>query len=311
MFRALGRRGLSKRSSTEDLWLTVLFGVGSVYYYCSVVGEVWFTAHVVAVTTVIGFAWSAVDARAPGRAGLLVGLALASRPNPGFGFMSLLFVWEAVRTTGALTVVAGRRRFVLNRALRLKLAGFGASLAAVVMVLLVHNMARFAQPFEFGHRYLNVQWQERIQRFGLFNYHFLSRNLAAALILLPRVLSKWPFVKISQHGMSLFVTSPTLGYTVVPAERSRLAMPLWLTVLGVALPPLLYQNSGYVQFGYRFSLDYMVFLVMILAVGNRPLSRLFKTLVVVSIPINLFLAIIFDRYMDFSYDDSFFPHGFN
>ena len=26
-------------------------------------------------------------------------------------------------------------------------------------------------------------------RFGLFNYHFLSRNLAAALILLPRLMT--------------------------------------------------------------------------------------------------------------------------
>ena len=34
----------------DDLWLTALFGVGSVYYFCSVVGQVWFTAQIVAVT---------------------------------------------------------------------------------------------------------------------------------------------------------------------------------------------------------------------------------------------------------------------
>ena len=111
--------------------------------------------------------------------------------------------------------------------------------------------------------------------------------------------------------MSLLLTSPSLVYTVLPKERSRLTVPLWLTVLATALPSLLYQNSGYVQLGYRFSLDYMVFLVMLLAVGNRPLSRLWKGLIVASIAVNLFLAIIFDRYMAFTYDDSFFPHGFN
>jgi peptidoglycan/LPS O-acetylase OafA/YrhL len=97
----------------------------------------------------------------------------------------------------------------------------------------------------------------------------------------------------------------------MPAERSRLAIPLWLTVAAAALPSLLYQSSGYIQFGYRYSLDYMVFLMMILAVGNRPLSRVFKGLVVVAFAINLFLAITFDRYMEFSYDDAFFPHGAN
>jgi hypothetical protein len=310
LLRTLRRRGLSRRSVSDDLWLTVMFGVGSVYFYCAVVGEVWFTAHVVAVTTTIAFAWAALDAARPGLAGLFVGLGLATRP-PGLGFMAVLFLWEAVRTSGVLVTIDEKRRLRPNRALFAKLVRFSVPLAAVLIALFIHNWARFAYPFEFGHRYLNVQWQERIQRFGLFNYHFLSRNLAAALVLLPRILGRWPYVKIGQHGMSLFLTTPALAYAVAPKERSRLAMPLWLTVLATALPSLLYQNSGYVQLGYRFSLDYMVFLMMILAVGNRPLSRLWKSLIVVSIPINLFLAIVFDRYMEFSYDDSFFPHGFN
>jgi hypothetical protein len=313
LLRSLVRRGLSRRSPGDDLWLTLMFGVGSVYFYCSVVGQVWFTAHVVAVTTVIGFAWAAVGARRPALAGLFVGLGLGTRP-PGLGFMAVLFLWEAIHSSRALTRTegsGGKLRFRPNRELLLKLARFAAPLSAILVVLMLHNWVRFQNPFEFGHRYLNVQWQERIQRFGLLNYHFLSRNLAAALVLLPRILTKWPYVRISQHGMSMLVTSPALVYTVMPAERSRLAVPLWLTVLFTALPSLLYQNSGYVQVGYRFSLDYLVFLMMLLAVGNRPLSRLWKSLIVISIPINLFLAIIFDRYGEFTYDDSFFPHGFN
>ena len=35
-------------------------------------------------------------------------------------------------------------------------------------------------------------------------------------------------------------------------------------------PSLFYMNSGWVQFGYRFSLDYMVFLIVLLAIGGRP-----------------------------------------
>jgi hypothetical protein len=184
-------------------------------------------------------------------------------------------------------------------------------LAVVGAILAWHNYARFGNPFEFGHRFLNVQWQDRIARFGLFNYHFLSRNLAAALVLLPRIMTRAPFVKISHHGMSLLVTSPNLAYTVMPQERNHLTKPLWLTIAAVAIPSLLYQNSGYIQFGYRFSLDYMVYFVVLLAIGNRRFTRLFKALVVVAFAVNLFLAITFDRYMEFSYDDTFFPHGNN
>jgi len=309
LLRDLARRGLSRRRTSDDLWLTLMFGVGSVYYFCSVVGQVWFTAHIITVSASIGFAWAALDARRPALAGLFVGLALACRP-PGL-FMSVFFLCEAAVVTQAWRRENRVRRLRMNRALWIKLAWFGLPLAVIQAVIYVHNWARFDDPLEFGHRYLNIQWQDRIAHFGLFNYHFLSRNLAAALVLLPRILTRYPFIKISQHGMSLLVTSPGLAYTVLPAARNRLTVPLWLTVLATALPSLLYNNSGYVQLGYRFSLDYMVFLMMILAVGGRPLSRRFKALVVISIPINLFLAVIFDRNMEFTYDDSFFPHGFN
>jgi hypothetical protein len=308
LFLLLGsmrRRGLSKRTVVDDLWLTVLLGVGSVYYYCAVIGQVWFTALIVAVTLAIGYVWASLGAERPALAGLFVGLGFATRPP---WLVVPLFLWEAVRVSGgwaALRTSAGWR------ALAPRLTRFAAPIAVVGVTLAWHNWARFQNPFEFGHKFLNIGWQERIGRFGLFNYHFLSRNLAAALVLLPRIMLHAPFVKISHHGMSLLVTSPNLAYTVMPQERTHLTKPLWLTIAAVAIPSLLYQNSGYIQFGYRFSLDYMVYFVVLLAIGNRPFTRTFKGLIVVAFAINLFLAIVFDRYMEFGYDDSFFPNGNN
>ena len=82
-------------------------------------------------------------------------------------------------------------------------------------------------------------------------------------------------------------------------------------MLAVALPSLLYQNSGFVQFGYRFSLDYMVLLIMLLAVGNARLSAAWKALVIFAVGVNLFGAVTFDRSPQFSYSDTYFPHGEN
>jgi hypothetical protein len=305
LLRDLRRRGYSQREVTDDLWLTALFGVGSVYFYCAVLGQVWYTAHVIGVTCVLVYAWASLEAARPMLAGLCVGLGFATRTP--LGFMFPFFVWEALRTTGAVERWRSSRR--LPPDLLGKLIRFALPAACVLALLLWHNHARFERATEFGHKFLNIAWQERIQRWGLFNYHFLSRNLAAALILLPRILASYPFVKVSQHGLSLLVTSPNLAYLAVPARKSPLRWALWLTVISTALPALLYQNSGYIQFGYRFSLDYMVFFVMLLAIEGRPLSWLWKTLVVIAAGINLFGAITFDRYLDFSYDDSFFPHG--
>jgi hypothetical protein len=305
LLRDLAKRGHSQRTPRDDLWLTLLFGVGSVYFYSAVVGQVWYTAHVIGVTCAIGYAWACLDASRPMLAGLCLGLGFATRTP--MAFMFPLFVWEAVRVSGGWKAIAAARRLPVG--LFPKLLRFAGPAAAVVAALFIHNYARFSRFSEFGHSYLNIAWAERIQRWGLFNYHFLSRNLAAALVLAPRILAQYPWVKVSQHGMSLLLTSPNLGYLAVPEKKSPLSTGLWLTVLATAIPSLLYQNSGYVQFGYRFSLDYMVFLVMLLAAGGRPLSRLFKALLIVSIGINLFGAITFDRFLQFSYDDTFFPNG--
>jgi glucan phosphoethanolaminetransferase (alkaline phosphatase superfamily) len=98
---------------------------------------------------------------------------------------------------------------------------------------------------------------------------------------------------------------------VAPKERSPLALGLWITILLTAIPSLFYQNSGYVQFGYRFSLDYMVFFIMLLAVGGRRITWLWKAMLLWSIGVNLFGAITFDHLTQYSFEDSFFPHGNN
>jgi hypothetical protein len=305
LLRDLRARGLSRRSDVDDLWLTAMFGVGSVYYFCSVIGQVWFTAEIVAVTLSIAYVWASIGAEWPVLAGLFVAFGVATRPP---WFVVPLFFFEALRAVGgrsALHEPAARRAF-LRTSVR-----FVLPIAIGGAILGWYNYLRFQNPFEFGHRFLAVQWQERIFRFGLFNYHFLSRNLAAALVLLPRIMTRYPYVKISQHGLSVLVTSPNLAYTVMPHEPSPLEKPLWITALAAAIPPLLYQNSGYIQCGYRFSLDFMIYFMVLLAIGNRPLTRRFRGLVVVAFAINLFLAITFDRYPEFSYDDSFFPNGNN
>jgi hypothetical protein len=310
LLRRLRERGYSKRTVFDDLWLTVMFGVGSVYYFASVIGQVWFTAHVVAVTCVIAYAWASLDAAHPALAGLFVGLGFATRTP--LGFMLPFFLFEAVRTSGGWDRLFRLRKEGLPPGLVTKLLRFAIPSGAILAILLVHNYLRFEQFSEFGHKYLNIGWQDRMQRWGSFNYHFLSRNLTCALLLLPRILTAYPYVKVSEHGMSMLVTTPALGFAVAPKEKSPLAVGLWLSILTTALPSLLYQNSGYLQFGYRFSLDYIIFLVMLLAVGGRRFGLLFKSLVVFGVAVNLFGAIVFDRFGGvFAYNDTFFPHGNN
>jgi hypothetical protein len=293
--RASGR---SDRSERDDLVLTILFSFGTVYFFCAVQGTVWFTAHVVAASLLCVYALASLDARRPLLAGAALAAGFLTRTPLLFAFP--LFVAEALRTHApdALGWRGNLAALLRPRMIRVLLT-FALPMIVAVGLAMAMNAARFGDPFEFGHRYLDIKWKARIETWGLFNYHYLARNLACALVLLPWLTRAAPFVKIGGHGLAIWFTTPPLAATLWPARRSDLQLPLWLTAAATAIPSLLYQNSGWLQFGYRFSLDYMPFFILLLAVGGRRLGRGFLLLVALSIAINLFGAITFDRASSF------------
>jgi hypothetical protein len=70
-----------------------------------------------------------------------------------------------------------------------------------------------------------------------------------------------------------------------------------------ALLDLCYQNSGWIQFGHRFSLDYAAVLIVLLALGGRRFGRGFHALVIAGVVVNLFGALTFDRMPAFYHRD--------
>jgi hypothetical protein len=292
VLRRLAAAGLSRRSLRDDLWLVATLAFGSVLWFSAVQGKVWYTAHVVGVALALVYAWASIDARHPIAAGLALGAAALTRT--AMAFMVPLFVFELWRVHGGVTAWRTDRRAVL-RALRGPLLRFAAPIAGVAIAGMLYNHLRFGAPTEFGHTYLEVRQQSQIEQYGLASYHYLARNLAVAFTLLPELSSRAPYLQISGHGLALWFTTPVLVLVLWPRDRGPLHRPLWLCVALVALPSLLYQNSGWVQFGYRFGLDYLVLLIMLLAIGGRPLTRAAKALIVAGIVINLFGAITFDR----------------
>jgi hypothetical protein len=224
------------------------------------------------------------------------------------------------------------------------------------------NFARFGSFTEFGHRFFfNNRVNHDIDTFGLFNRHYLTRNLDAAFLKLP-VFSQH-LLGYDPWGMSLFITLPLLALLFVPAVREtramqllgamiavlvgsalfpplapppgeppigwrpvalwlvlalvlgffawsawewvkskdspRLLVPVLLTLLACMLPGLMYQNTGYAQFGFRFSLDYTPYLLLLVPLGGwswkKPLPM---TLALLSIAVGFWGAVGFRGYTE-------------
>ncbi len=279
----LRRFGRSEMSERGNVALALLFAFGSVYFFCAEQGTVWFAAHVVGAGLAALYLLFALEAERPWLAGLALGLGFATRTP--LLFAAPLFVLEAWRTCRAQR----------SRLLRSLLA-FATPVAAVLVLTLIHNQRRFGDPFEVGYRYLGIAWQVRIEKWGLFSYHYLAKNLGVVLTSLPFRTPGGPVpFQINMHGLALWITSPAYLWLLWPQRRGVPHRALWITVACVALPTLFYQNTGWLQFGYRFSTDYSVFLFALLAIGGYRFGRAFQLAACAAVLINAFGAWTFGR----------------
>jgi hypothetical protein len=299
----LRRAGYSHRSERTNVLLAGLFAFGTVYFFTALQGDVWFAAHVVSVPLVALYLIFAIDAERPVLAGLCLVLAFATR-GPPIALGAALFCLEALRrscraplpsSSGWSERAVALWRTVDGRALIRRLALFAAPIAAVMSVIMWHNQARFGSPWEFGHHLLVIGWRPRIDRWGLFSYHYLARNLGVMLTSLPYLTQVPARVQINTHGLALWVTTPIYLWLLWPRRTGWLWANLAVAVGLVAGTDLLYQNSGSWQFGYRFSNDYAVYLFAMLAIGGFRFRRLFWTCAALGVAVNTFGALTFHR----------------
>lgn len=173
----------------------------------------------------------------------------------------------------------------------MRCAAFAIPVALLFGLSLLHNAARFDDPFDVGYRHLQVAWQARMQKWGLFHYHYLAKNLGVMFTSLPWIEP----LRINAHGLALWVTTPAYVYLLWPRNPRPGYAALLVTAACVGVPELFYQNTGWMQFGYRFSNDYAGFLFCALALSGRRLGVTFWVLTVWAIAINTFGAVTFDR----------------
>ncbi|RKH28291.1 hypothetical protein D7Y15_26710 [Corallococcus sp. AB030] len=298
LLRFLAQEGETERNRDDNVVLSLVLAFGTLFFYCAIRGEVWFGAQVMGVALTCLYVRNAVKARRPVLAGLFFSMAVLTRTP--LVFAGLFFVLEALCPGPDRLAQLKALPTAWKPALR-KLALFGAGAAPLAALAAAYNVYRFGKPGEFGHSYLfNNRVNVDIDRFGLFNIEYLSRNLQAAFLKLPQVSLSPPRLSYDPHGLTLLLTLPLLVFLLVPRTRPRLHWSLWLTVAVCALPGLFYQNTGYMQFGFRFSLDYTPYLLLLFAIGGWSLrNRAVIAVLALGVLVNFWGAVAFRGYTEF------------
>lgn len=275
--------------------LALLFAFGSVYFFTAVQGTVWFAAHVVATSALSLYLAASIGAGYPLLAGVALAAAIGTRTH--LGFAGLFFLLEALRVSRRTDERKHQLQAVDWRSLLKRVLPVALLAVCAYGLLFWYNWARFGDPFEVGYRFLQIAWRQRIERWGMFSYHYLARNLGILLTSLPYMGAPprtTPF-QINGHGLALWFTTPLYLWLLWPQRRTPLHATCYATLAVTALASLLYQNSGWLQFGQRFSNDYAPVLFLLLALGIKRIGTLFKFAAVWSVTVNLFGALTFQR----------------
>lgn len=229
------------------LFFVVLYAFGTIQFYLSTIGSVWQVNQV--VSTFFG----------------IFGLALIlkkQRSTKDYVLSSTccsIALWG--RPVIGMLLVVPFFLFLTDSKQKQKLIAFTPVILSLFL-LLAYNGARFGNPFETGHRFLveAPDLAAKRQLHGIFSLSYLPTNFWYMMINPPRL----PKLGIDLNGNSIFFLNPLLLFAFFTMKfKNTLIRAMWLGIIATALPSLLYYNTGWVQFGYRYALDFSFLLILL------------------------------------------------
>ena len=269
--------------------LTLFFAFGTVFFYLSLLGTVWFTSQILAILTLIislYFLFSfAYDKKQNSfvLSVILLCLSFWGRLELILAFplyFYLLFITKNPKKTKIF--------FIILSILFLNFA-----------IYFVYNYFQFNNFFESGLNYIqnDPRFIEQ-KRIGFFNFKYLLHNSYYFLINPLKFKTSFPFIYPDPEGNSMFSTSPLfillfglLSKKLFSKKVFFISINLFLSGV-IALLFLFYGSTGWFQFGYRYALDVIPLLILALAfvIGKFPKSVVVG-LFLLSVAINVMGAI--------------------
>ena len=239
---------------SADYWLAALGAFGTLLFTLTIEGDFYYLAHLEAVllTFLALIEWH--DRRRPLVVGLLIGLAALARPT-------LLVV--AVPFGLALLAEAKDR---VKVAVAFSLPLFGA-----LAVTGWWDWVRFGSPFETGY---DIAWitgpLQALRDQGLFSIVHVPTNLALFIGGGYTVRDAFPWLVPSIDGHSILLTTPALLIAVGAGLRERVNQVIWSAAILAAIPVFLYYGGGGADtYGYRYAMDFVPFLLVLVAIALR------------------------------------------
>jgi hypothetical protein len=295
LLEVLRAGGRSRRTFAQNAALAIFFFFGSINFYLSLGGGMWFTAHILATTCTLAFLLLAFKRRFVWSA-LCLGCAFLTRAPAVAGLPVLLYLLLEEQTP--LATWKAWREWLRQLPWR-KLALALVPLLAALLVFLARNALAFGSPWETGYTLLIRQFYPEVQ-YGVLGPHYIWSDVVANFLNFPTFSFRDAF-DISPGvdfldggiGLSVFATTPIFLFLFFARNRqpSGLRKVLWLVVGLVVAATLLYHAAGWFQFGSRYLFEAYSYAFLLLALSEIEFTWRFYLLGLVGIVVNLLGAV--------------------
>lgn len=254
-----------KYSREDSLVLGFGFVLGTVFIGVASVSSGWLYAQVVAAFLLLWSLYEYYHRRRWWLIGVVCGLTFLTRATAApIVIFYLLEVWQG-------TTLGQRHKQIVLLCMPLVVA---------IALQSLYNALRFHSPFNGGYNYQLLGPAPAASRaLGVFSPIHIPSNLYALLLSAPdtvvRSTNSWtlsyPYIASNPDGLSIFITSPYLLYLLGQKWSSftkttrNLLIAAAISCLGV----LCFYGLGRDQLGYRYSLDFLPEIFVVLMVVYR------------------------------------------
>jgi hypothetical protein len=251
-------------------WLAALGAFGTLLWTQAISGNFYYLAHVEAMlfTFVALIEWR--GRRRPWVVGLALGLAGLARPT-----VLLAAIPFAI---GLLAGSRDRWRTAVS---------FLGPVAIAIGLTGLYNALRFGSALESGYGISVLARPDLAQHReqGLFSLRHVPDNLGRLVARGFDLQARFPYLVPDPNGHSILLTSPALLAAVSAGIRSWSARIIWGSAFVIIVPLLLYYGGGgYRTYGYRYALDFIPFLLALVAIGaHTRFGSLEKLLIALSV----------------------------
>ncbi len=270
-----------KFSRFDSFWLSLFFVFSTVLFSSGVINITAYQVEALGAPLILLAIWAYLSKKNGFLIGLFIALATMTRITL---MLSVVFFFIEVL----------RKKFSIRNFLLL--------LIPVVLALTLlgaYNFRRFHSVLETGYSYNITKAAYPIGenfKYGEKGVIHMPANLYSLLLMGPEPLLKdksgglvlkFPYIKVSPWGVAIWFTSPLFLLLLTKFKKGEYTLPAGITTFVLAMPVFLWYSIGYAQIGYRYALDFLPFLFLLLIPCLTP--KLTKTAILLII-----LGIIFN-----------------